>query len=134
MSLPERGLLSAACRRREPGVLPLMDVTWIVLYLFSSQCLTWFLHYHVNKMDVANGDEESRSESSNGSLATSPTNKTDINPAEYYERRLGDLAPFIPVRSRAEQEVGSLIFMCSGVSQMKHLDFELANPTKALTP
>jgi hypothetical protein len=94
MSLPERGL-----RGRGSGV-PLThgcDFDCDIPLLFTA--LTWFLYYRVIKMDVANGDEESQSESGNGSLPQSPTNKTDINPAEYYEQRLGDLAPFIPVRS-----------------------------------
>ncbi|KAJ9497174.1 Protein kinase protein rad53 [Exophiala xenobiotica] len=88
-------------------------------------------------MDVANGDEESQSESSNGSLPSSPTNKTDINPTEYYEQRLGDLAPFIPrsladetPRLRVSESYESIDTVIMGSSQPTQLTQPVEDPRR----
>jgi hypothetical protein len=48
-------------------------------------------------MDDADNNEDNRSDSSDDYLSGHATDGTDINPEEYYESRLGDLAPFVPV-------------------------------------
>lgn len=48
-------------------------------------------------MDVANDDEDTHINTSTEDVPPLPTGQTDINPDEYYENRLGDLALFIPV-------------------------------------
>lgn len=51
-------------------------------------------------MDIPDFDADDRPGSSDGSLPSSLSDKTNLAPAEYFNDRIGDLALFIPVSPR----------------------------------
>lgn len=63
-----------------------MDNTFLYLAL---SCLI--------KMDLADRDEDADCGLGNGCLQSSDSGKTALTPEGYYDSRLGDLAPFVPV-------------------------------------